>query len=760
MAITTIIAKAINAPTPLKRGSCQNLGLGGVTLFFAMESIKMATTSVDQVTGYGETVAYKAPCRLATTANIALSGLQTIDGVVVAANDRVLVKDQPDARYHGIYIASSGLWSRARDFDSNRDISSGTQIFVTAGALNARSGWSITTTNPIIVGTTDIVIEQSELVNAAQLEALAASATAAADTAGAAETAAEAARDDAIAAAASLNLPTIVADTMLVAKPDATGYLAKAKADVRDFLDTAPYVATNTALAALDQTKDTRAQFDGSLWTFSSSNLSSLVTVDTRKAYYVAPATDTTGASGAWVRNRRNLDIEVELLGAVADSTGVGTGTNNATAISAAFTLAKFIGMNVVFGPGAFRSSTAITYDKSAINGDTGFVPSIRGQGAALTRLYFDAGVDGLSVVGSATGGILGSFLSISDMDLVSSGKTKSGLSVDKIAFLSLHRVRCTGWSVGLKMTDTISSILEQPFLNGNITGLTASPGTASIPPNAITMLQPWLSGNDRIGAKITNPATFAIRGGSVEGNGKVTAGADPNNSGGISIINPGMGGNVGVVSDGVYYEDNAGLTDILIFNDAAADFPCSHSITGNSFTRLSATSFTTYNIYLIGGDAAQTLHWSGNGFGKLSSAYVESSARPYVFCDDVNNVITLDEGAGNNYAAAVAKPDFSSRYTFGQKNMAQALGYSFAGALSTGSTNVASVAKLSTGRYKITLKRGWVGFKAISVSPTLLRAVNVFTFDDTSITIDLYTIGTTPAVADADFGFAVFRPM
>ncbi|MBZ9981340.1 hypothetical protein LB521_09230 [Mesorhizobium sp. BR-1-1-8] len=216
----------------------------------------MATTSVDQVTGYGETVAYKAPCRLATTANITLSGLQTIDGVAVAANDRVLVKDQADARYHGIYIASSGLWLRARDFDSNRDISSGTQIFVTAGALNARSGWSITTANPIIVGTTDIVIEQSELVNAAQLEALEEAAAASATSASDAEDASAAWAAAAAASAATVNLPTIVANTMLVAKPDGSGYLAKVAADVRDFLDTPVYVATRTAMKALTPTKD------------------------------------------------------------------------------------------------------------------------------------------------------------------------------------------------------------------------------------------------------------------------------------------------------------------------------------------------------------------------------------------------------------------------------------------------------------------------------------------------------------------------
>ncbi|WP_292071127.1 glycosyl hydrolase family 28-related protein [Mesorhizobium sp.] len=116
----------------------------------------MATTSVDQITGYGETVAYKAPCRLATTAPIALSGLQAIDGSTTVANDRVLVKDQADARENGIYIASTGLWARARDMDSNRDITKGTRLDVTDGTVNGSTVWKISASNPITIGTSDI----------------------------------------------------------------------------------------------------------------------------------------------------------------------------------------------------------------------------------------------------------------------------------------------------------------------------------------------------------------------------------------------------------------------------------------------------------------------------------------------------------------------------------------------------------------------------------------------------------------------------
>jgi phage-related tail fiber protein len=54
--------------------------------------------------------AYKATCRVASTANITtLSGLLTIDGIVLVANDRVLVKDQTASQNNGIYIVCRSL---------------------------------------------------------------------------------------------------------------------------------------------------------------------------------------------------------------------------------------------------------------------------------------------------------------------------------------------------------------------------------------------------------------------------------------------------------------------------------------------------------------------------------------------------------------------------------------------------------------------------------------------------------------------------
>lgn len=60
----------------------------------------------------------KAPARAATTANITLSGAQTIDTVSVVAGNRVLVKNQTTASQNGIYVAAASAWTRATDMDA------------------------------------------------------------------------------------------------------------------------------------------------------------------------------------------------------------------------------------------------------------------------------------------------------------------------------------------------------------------------------------------------------------------------------------------------------------------------------------------------------------------------------------------------------------------------------------------------------------------------------------------------------------------
>jgi len=128
----------------------------------------MSTVSTDRRQGVNVGAAIKVPCRVATTGNITLSGLQTIDGVVLAADDRVLVKDQTTGSENGIYVASTSTWQRSLDWDGQFDVKTGTLVWVTAGSTNAGM-WRVTTTGAITVGTSSIALEK-ELRDTANAE--------------------------------------------------------------------------------------------------------------------------------------------------------------------------------------------------------------------------------------------------------------------------------------------------------------------------------------------------------------------------------------------------------------------------------------------------------------------------------------------------------------------------------------------------------------------------------------------------------------
>jgi hypothetical protein len=102
----------------------------------------------------------KASCVVATTANIAtLSGLLTVDGVTVAAGDRVLVKNQTTQSANGIYVASATAWARSSDMDAWAEFPSA-YTFIEQGTTQADTGWVCTVNQGGTLGTTNVTWAQ------------------------------------------------------------------------------------------------------------------------------------------------------------------------------------------------------------------------------------------------------------------------------------------------------------------------------------------------------------------------------------------------------------------------------------------------------------------------------------------------------------------------------------------------------------------------------------------------------------------------
>ncbi|WP_214511562.1 phage tail-collar fiber domain-containing protein [Pseudomonas brassicacearum] len=101
----------------------------------------------------------KQSVRVATTANIVLSGAQTIDGVAVIAGNRVLVKAQTLTKDNGIYVVANGAWGRSVDSNTSVKVTPGLMVVVEEGVANGNSLWQLITDSPITLGTTALIFE-------------------------------------------------------------------------------------------------------------------------------------------------------------------------------------------------------------------------------------------------------------------------------------------------------------------------------------------------------------------------------------------------------------------------------------------------------------------------------------------------------------------------------------------------------------------------------------------------------------------------
>lgn len=100
-------------------------------------------------------------CRMAATGNVtSLSGLQTIDGISGAVNDRVFLPYQTSKAQNGIWLMKSGSWIRATDFDSSAEVLNGL-VLSKEGDTLAYMGWGINPASSFVLGTSDINVVQA-----------------------------------------------------------------------------------------------------------------------------------------------------------------------------------------------------------------------------------------------------------------------------------------------------------------------------------------------------------------------------------------------------------------------------------------------------------------------------------------------------------------------------------------------------------------------------------------------------------------------
>lgn len=262
-----------------------------------------ATAAVRLLTGERE------PVRLATTANIALTGLQTIDGVLTEVGDRVLVKNQTDATANGIYTASAGQWYRTSDARTSRTMQKGTTLTVQDGVLNAGKTFRFNTSEPA-VGSDAIEIIEYPLGG----------------------------------------LPNII----------------------RDYLDVGPYVLTRAALKALDSTKDLAAilleEGREEIFIWRTGDYSAAIAADVPERSFIK-ANAVASSAGAWVRASK--DGLVNVLSFIPSIHWAGIFARTITSdlsgyIQAAFDYVGVNGGELIFPAGRYSHATGLVFGPQA----------------------------------------------------------------------------------------------------------------------------------------------------------------------------------------------------------------------------------------------------------------------------------------------------------------------------------------------------------------------------------------------------------
>lgn len=112
---------------------------------------------------------YKQAVRVVTTSNITLSGgaPNSVDGVNLSLNDRVLVTGQSSRSQNGIYFVttvgsgSNGTWARSIDANTTGEVLAGMIVMVTEGGQYADTQWKLLTDDPIVIGSTELTFAQN-----------------------------------------------------------------------------------------------------------------------------------------------------------------------------------------------------------------------------------------------------------------------------------------------------------------------------------------------------------------------------------------------------------------------------------------------------------------------------------------------------------------------------------------------------------------------------------------------------------------------
>jgi hypothetical protein len=286
---------------------------------------------------------------------------------------------------------------------------------------------------------------------------------------------------------------------------------------------------------------------------------------------------------------------------------------------------------------------------------------------------YINANSFSIVVPSAATSSVTGGGTAIVALFTLRSDST--GVTMNLGAFAKFERLNIQAFDIGMYLQDVDQAYFEKlnvRFNNQGVWGLksvSAPAGGASTQPNNWTFESCTISNNFKYGANIVGGSALTFVGGDVEYNGSVAGAAGF----GLQFFNSGYEGGVGAVLQGVYFEGNRGIADVVLKGTETVNGPIlgvSHTITGCTFNRNGAPNTANINnILCIFGPPStvgqQQLTLQGCGFKPFFPPlhpYVPSAGTPVIAYSDTpatNGVNFFD--LGSLYVSSVEKPAFAT---------------------------------------------------------------------------------------------------
>ena len=346
---------------------------------------------------------------------------------------------------------------------------------------------------------------------------------------------------------------------------------------------------------------------------------------DSQSGIFVAPNSDLTGASGAWIRTFSG-QFNIEWFGAI------GNGIYDCTdAIQATIDMAVYLGGGKIYLPtGSYNVYGTIKIDRTGevgVPGSNNVRLQITGDGEGNTAIIQKTGsVDTFLIIGDETpSGTAHGYFTLERFAITggsSSHRSENGIRLKSIAYINLNELTFHNLNDGLVLDGCLSSTFNGITFNESNYGITALQGTWSASHanifigcefrmldkgafNAYTSL----SQNNFIGCNFETCGTH----------GDLSTAA-------VILRTNGREGIVCASFEGCYFEDNGGESDIYM-QESGASRSIIFNVSNCNFNRVNDSNFTEHNIATSG---KVTLNISGCSFTGHNS-YTPDPSRKYI---------------------------------------------------------------------------------------------------------------------------------